>query len=126
MALRESDAQSLFARLARLLPQELIDTLISRFSFWPPGVLTAFALFIEQKRRREEFAMYVLPKALESAWAMAVGRGWAFETGGKGHILVSPIPMFSFMILDHMYAETDNETNPLPCSCAQWAWVPSW
>lgn len=89
MSLRQSNANSLLAYLAQLLPQAVVDTLISRFSFWIPGVLTAFALFIEQKRRREEFAMYVLPKALESAWAMAAGKGWAFETGGKGHILVS-------------------------------------
>lgn len=88
MALRTSRVQTLGTRIAQLLPQSVIDVLISRFSFWPLGLLTGFALLIEQKRRREEFAMYVLPKALESAWGMAAGRGWVFRTGEWGHVLV--------------------------------------
>jgi len=69
------------------VPQKVIDTLlISKGSFWLPGFLAGLALFVEEKRRRAELAMYVLPKALESAWIIGRGKvgvlkGWK---GGEG------------------------------------------
>lgn len=67
--------------------QSVLDTLlISKGSFWLPGFMSGLALFVEEKRRRPELAMYVLPKALESAWTIGRGKvgvlkGWK---GGEG------------------------------------------
>jgi len=52
------------------------------------------SLFLEAKRRRGELAMYVLPKALESAWVMARGKGLVFRTGEYGQVLVRYRPLF--------------------------------
>ena len=54
---------------------------------------------MEEKRRRGELAMYVLPKGLESAWIMARGKGLVFRTGQYGEALVSysVSPMFYFL-----------------------------
>lgn len=62
--------------------------LISKPSFWLGGLMSGFSLFVEDKKRREELAMYVLPKGLESAWVMARGKGLVFGTGDFGDILV--------------------------------------
>jgi hypothetical protein len=51
-----------------LTPERLRSLLVSPVSFCAPGLATGLALFIEEKRRRPELAMYVLPKALESFW----------------------------------------------------------
>ena len=61
---------------------------ISKPSYWLGGLLSGLSLFVEAKRRRGELAMYVLPKALESAWVMARGKGYAFGTGDFGERLV--------------------------------------
>jgi hypothetical protein len=60
----------------------LAALLISKPSFWLLGFLSGLALLIEEPRRRAELTMYVLPKALESAWAVARGRGLV-RGGGK-------------------------------------------
>jgi hypothetical protein len=52
-------------------------------------LLCALSLLVEEKRRRGELAMYVLPKGLESAWVMARGKGWVFRTGEFGEVVVS-------------------------------------
>lgn len=50
-----------------------------------PGLLSGLALFVEERRRRAELAMYVLPKALESAWIVARGKvGMKPWRGGEG------------------------------------------
>jgi hypothetical protein len=54
-------------------------------------MLSGLSLFVEEKRRRGELAMYVLPKGLESAWIMAKGKGYVFRTGEFGEALVSLI-----------------------------------
>lgn len=69
--------------------QDLVDILISKPSFWLGGLLSGLSLFVEEKRRRGELAMYVLPKGLESAWTMARGKGYVFRTGQYGEGLVS-------------------------------------
>ena len=63
------------------------------------GLLSGLSLFVEEKRRRGELAMYVLPKGLESAWIMARGKGLVFRTGQYGEALVSysVSPMFYFL-----------------------------
>ncbi|KAJ7715519.1 hypothetical protein B0H16DRAFT_1741853 [Mycena metata] len=42
----------------------LHQLLISKPSFWLPGLLAGLALLLEEERRRAELAMYVLPKAV--------------------------------------------------------------
>ncbi|ORX40065.1 hypothetical protein BD324DRAFT_616112 [Kockovaella imperatae] len=44
--------------------------------FWFFGFSTCLSLFVEEKKRRAELAMYVLPRALESAWSSARKRAW--------------------------------------------------
>jgi len=75
------------------LSQPLIDVLISKPSFAVAGFLSGLSLFVEEKRRHGELAMYVLPKALESAWVMARGKGWVFKTGQHGDIILTAIGM---------------------------------
>ncbi|KAK1234574.1 hypothetical protein PQX77_002221 [Marasmius sp. AFHP31] len=61
--------------LVNALPRWLIDFILtSKFSFWVPGFLAGLSLFIEEKRRRAELAMYVLPKGLEATWLMGTGK----------------------------------------------------
>ncbi|CAG8629902.1 11661_t:CDS:2, partial [Acaulospora colombiana] len=43
---------------------------------------------IEAPRRRAELAMYVMPKALESAWVTARGRGWVQGGGRVGETIL--------------------------------------
>ncbi|KAG6896019.1 hypothetical protein C0992_010888, partial [Termitomyces sp. T32_za158] len=78
--LRLNGSTSVFARL----PVPLVEVLISKVSFWAAGFMAGLALFVEEKRRRGELAMYVLPKGLESVWVMLRGNGWVFRTGNWG------------------------------------------
>ena len=71
------------------LSQNLVDSLIRKTSFWYGGFLSGLSLLIEDRRRRGELAMYVLPKGLESAWIAARGRGFLPRTGNYGDALVS-------------------------------------
>ncbi|EGN94945.1 hypothetical protein SERLA73DRAFT_187212 [Serpula lacrymans var. lacrymans S7.3] len=75
------------------IPQGVIDFLVSRYSFGLGGFLGALSLFVEEKRRRGELAMYVLPKGLESAWLTARGKGWVFKTGESGVVLLTAMGM---------------------------------
>ncbi|KAF8205409.1 hypothetical protein K438DRAFT_1579827 [Mycena galopus ATCC 62051] len=77
----------------KLLPQPVIDLLISKGSFWPLGFLAGLAILIEEERRRAELAMYVLPKGLESAWVAARGRGLVFRTGNWGESALTGLAM---------------------------------
>lgn len=45
-------------------------------------------MFVEEKRRRPELAMYVLPKALESAWVIGRGKVGLLNRwkGGEGMV----------------------------------------
>ncbi|KAF9076157.1 hypothetical protein BDP27DRAFT_1389599 [Rhodocollybia butyracea] len=67
-------ASSPFYPLVKKIPQSVIDLLISKYSFFLPGMFSGLALFVEEKRRRPELAMYVLPKGLESLWIVATGK----------------------------------------------------
>ena len=40
------------------------------------GFLSCLSLFIEERRRRKELTLYVLPKALESFWATGRNVGY--------------------------------------------------
>ena len=80
------------------IPQWVVDLLISKGSFWIPGFAAGLSLFVEEKRRRGELAMYVLPKGLESAWVMARGKGWVFRTGKWGETLLTALAMGMVMV----------------------------
>ncbi|KAJ7229187.1 hypothetical protein GGX14DRAFT_692951 [Mycena pura] len=88
-------AASATSPLRRLLPRRLVDVLISRGTWWFSGFATGLALLVEDKRRRVELAMYVLPKALESFWLIARGRGlvWRLGAGSWGEGLFAAIGM---------------------------------
>ncbi|CAD6569098.1 MAG: hypothetical protein TREMPRED_005046 [Tremellales sp. Tagirdzhanova-0007] len=49
-------------------------------TFWILGFTCSLSLFVEEKKRRAELgksnSMYVLPRALESAWSAARNRAW--------------------------------------------------
>ncbi len=76
---------------AKLLPRVLLDppsqldaqaTTMARGRYvrvaggvFHTGLASGLSLFVEEKRRRAELSMYVLPKALESFWRVATGEG---------------------------------------------------
>lgn len=71
------------------IPQIILAFLGSKYSYGVGGLLGGLALLIEEKKRRGELAMYMLPKGLESAWLTARGKGWVFRTGEFGEMIVS-------------------------------------
>ncbi|KAG6887777.1 hypothetical protein C0995_012800 [Termitomyces sp. Mi166 len=79
------------------VPIPLVEALISKASFWVPGFMAGLALFVEEKRRRGELAMYVLPKGLESVWVMLRGKGWVFRTGNWGESALTALGMAMVM-----------------------------
>ncbi|CCL99910.1 uncharacterized protein FIBRA_01935 [Fibroporia radiculosa] len=93
IALRKSVSPSFLSSLAKLLPLPLVNALVARKSYYVYGILAGLSLFVEEKRRREELAMYVLPKGLESAWLTARGRGWVGRTGRWGEVLLTSVGM---------------------------------
>ncbi|KAJ6595549.1 hypothetical protein DFH09DRAFT_906010 [Mycena vulgaris] len=85
--------------LRKLLPQRLIDILISRGTWWLCGLSTGLALLIEDPRRRAELAMYVLPKGLESLWVVARGHGLVLRTGNWGEGVLAGLGMGMVMTI---------------------------
>ena len=77
---------------------DALDALAGKLSFWVGGVLVGLALLIEDTRRRGELAMYVLPKALESAWVILRGRGAVPQTGRYGDALLTAVGMGMVMV----------------------------
>ena len=71
--------------------KEFLAFIAAKQWLWVGGMLSGLSIFVEEKRRRGELTMYVLPKGLESVWATARGRGLIFETGKYGEALVSLI-----------------------------------
>ncbi|KAJ7214719.1 hypothetical protein B0H12DRAFT_1155024 [Mycena haematopus] len=90
-------AAPLSSPLRRLLPQRVIDLLISKGSWWFSGFATGLALFLEDHRRRAELAMYVLPKGLESLWVVARGHGLIWHTGNWGEGVLAGVGMAMVM-----------------------------
>ncbi|KAH0840380.1 hypothetical protein J3R83DRAFT_1411 [Lanmaoa asiatica] len=75
------------------IPQIILAIFGSKYSYALGGLLGGLSLLIEEKRRRGELAMYVLPKGLESAWLTARGKGWVFRTGESGGMILTAIGM---------------------------------
>jgi hypothetical protein len=55
------------------LPPWMAGVFISKSSFGLIGLIAGLALMIEDQRRHAELVMYILPKAMESAWKIAGG-----------------------------------------------------
>lgn len=81
------------------LPQKFIDFFASKYSYGLGGLFGALSLLVEEKRRRGELAMYVLPKSMESAWLTARGKGWVFHTGKFGEMILTAIGMSMVMTI---------------------------
>ena len=86
------------------LPRQVVDLLISKGSFWLGGVLSGFSLLVEARHRRPELAMYVLPKALESVWKMARGRGFVSGPAKYGEGIVGDSAVFPLQDADLGFA----------------------
>jgi hypothetical protein len=82
---------------SQLLPPRLSKMLIAPGTWWISGLPTGLALLLEDPRRRAELALYVLPKALESVWAIAFGRG---RTGAWGDGVLAGIGTSLLMVSD--------------------------
>ena len=89
--LRGSRSRSLFAVLGRSLPAQWINFLVSDRAFWAVGFLSGGAVVVEDKRKREMFNLYLLPRALCGAWIVARRNGLVPRTGGYGDVLVSAV-----------------------------------
>jgi hypothetical protein len=58
----------------------LIGNFNSKFIYYLAGVFCAYpAIFLEDKKRRSELALYVLPKALTSFYRIAYSHQWIFK-----------------------------------------------
>ncbi|GAA5862498.1 hypothetical protein JCM8547_002084 [Rhodosporidiobolus lusitaniae] len=76
--------RNLYIALHGKLPPILEKILWHKAYYWFCGLSTCFALFIEEKKRRRELALYVLPKGLEAAWSNLRRREWVpFVPGGE-------------------------------------------
>ncbi|KAF8341270.1 uncharacterized protein EI90DRAFT_3033306 [Cantharellus anzutake] len=74
----------------QLMSRKFRDALfMSRISWWLSGSMCGLALLVEEKRRRAELTMYVLPRSLESAWSMLRGKGWLPIIPGGESLLCS-------------------------------------
>lgn len=75
----------------------MADVFISKSSFGLIGLVAGLALVIEDQRRHAELVMYILPKAMESAWRIAGGSGhFRKVTNLNGEVVVStyhPLPL---------------------------------
>ncbi|KAI0298844.1 hypothetical protein BC826DRAFT_85166 [Russula brevipes] len=71
----------------------LLASVLSRPVHWIGGMASALPIFLEAKHRRGDLAMYVLPKALESAWITLRGRGLVLHVGKYGNPLLNAFAM---------------------------------
>ena len=85
------------------IPQWIINLLVSKMSFWILGAASGLSLFVEEKRRRGELAMYVLPKGLESIWVAARGKGLVFGTGKWGDVILAALGMAMVMVNEILF-----------------------
>ncbi|SCV72374.1 BQ2448_3911 [Microbotryum intermedium] len=66
------------------VPAWVERVLLHKGYYWVSGFLTCLSLFIEEKKRRGELAMYVLPRGMESLWSVLRRRSYVpFVPGGE-------------------------------------------
>lgn len=64
----------------QLFKTGLIGNFNSKFIYWLAGIACSYpAIFLEDKKRRSELALYVLPKALTSFYKIAYSHHWIFK-----------------------------------------------
>jgi len=51
----------------------------SKYFYWWWGFITSLSIFVEDRRRRVDLALYVLPKAAESWYKILYSKNWIFE-----------------------------------------------
>ena len=51
----------------------------SKYFYWWAGFITSLSIFIEDRRRRVDLALYVLPKAAESWYKILYNKNRIFE-----------------------------------------------
>jgi len=69
--------RNLYASYGHSMPSWLTRMVLHKYVYWMLGFSTCLSLFVEDKKRRGELALYVLPKGLESIWSIARQRGLA-------------------------------------------------
>ncbi|KAI8801044.1 hypothetical protein BJ742DRAFT_839042 [Cladochytrium replicatum] len=57
-------------------------------------LLCGLSVYLESPRRRREYGLYVLPKALESLWFRMIGRRWAGSKAVEAFTGVAQVAMF--------------------------------
>ncbi|GAA5936909.1 uncharacterized protein JCM15063_000098 [Sporobolomyces koalae] len=66
------------------IPNWLMSIVLHKSYYWFSGFATCISLFIEEKKRRRELAMYVLPRGLESVWSILRSKSYVpFVPGGE-------------------------------------------
>ncbi|GAA5901822.1 uncharacterized protein JCM6883_000407 [Sporobolomyces salmoneus] len=66
------------------IPDWLMNVVLHKSYYWFSGFATCLSLFIEEKKRRRELAMYVLPRGLESVWSILRSKSYVpFVPGGE-------------------------------------------
>ncbi|CAG8623475.1 8901_t:CDS:10 [Acaulospora morrowiae] len=51
----------------------------TKYIYWITGVISSTAIFIENKGRRDDLSLYVVPKAAESLYKIMYQKNWIFE-----------------------------------------------
>ncbi|GAA5964486.1 hypothetical protein JCM3765_006302 [Sporobolomyces pararoseus] len=76
--------RNIYANYSGKIPDWLMKIVLHKSYYWFSGFATCFSLFIEEKKRRRELAMYVLPRGLESTWSILRSKSYVpFVPGGE-------------------------------------------
>lgn len=76
--------RNIFYAIHGHVPEWVENILLHKGYYWMSGFATCLSLFIEEKKRRGELAMYVLPRGLESLWSILRRRSYVpFVPGGE-------------------------------------------
>ncbi|GAA6061716.1 hypothetical protein JCM10212_004948 [Sporobolomyces blumeae] len=76
--------RNIYEQYSGRLPEWLMKIVLHKSYYWFSGFATCLSLFIEEKKRRRELAMYVLPRGLESLWSTLRQKSYVpFVPGGE-------------------------------------------
>jgi len=76
--------RNLYYAINAKAPAWLLDLVAHRLFYWFAGMSTCLALFLEEKRRRDVLALYVLPRGAEAFWSSMRKRAYVpFVPGGE-------------------------------------------
>lgn len=75
--------RNIYYALHGRVPEWIEKILLHKLYYWMAGFVSCVSLFAEEKKRRGELAMYVLPRAMESLWSILRRRSYVpFVPGG--------------------------------------------